>query len=190
MAPEPEPEKKLGSTTEVVDVTTDSLLGDSPSIERPTPAQIRQVFEIDTDSDSLVNLVRSGGISIDSIILNKRSSKVPQNSEESDYEACIKIKNITSEKIQAIIPKGQIFQNLEARGSNGSRGFQNIVNAEDCPITLNPGQEAVFYLPGHCLNKNLASPSGQDAHIVPLKVKFSFGNQQDVWNSVQSLLRP
>ncbi|WP_216644414.1 hypothetical protein, partial [Microcystis aeruginosa] len=36
----------------------------------------------------------------------------------------------------------------------------------------------------------LASPSGQDAHIVPLKVKFSFGNQQDVWNSVQSLLRP
>ncbi len=68
-------------------------------------------------------------------------------------------------------------------------GFQNIVNGEDFSITLEARQDAVFFLPGHCLNQKLQSPSGQDANITPLKIRFEFSNQGDIWKKIEEGLR-
>lgn len=93
------------------------------------------------------------------------------------------MKNETDKRIEIVIPKGQVFEN-----KNIGSGFQNIINAEDSTQVVEPQEQVRIRLPGHCLNRELDPPNGQDANATPLKVQFEFNDQNTVWDNVDNVV--
>lgn len=174
--PEPEPEKNIGWHSAVADTFGKA------SFKEVDIEAFNLLFSNIENSNSLFDLASKQQISIKKVILQKRSNKNKKTT-ISDYEILIELKNETNEKKQVVIPKGQVFEN-----KNIGSGFQNIVNAEGSAQILEPQQQVRIRLPGHCLNRKLTPPVGQEANVTPLKVNFEFDDQNTVWDNVDKIV--
>lgn len=150
------------------------------SLDNTDEKILNSVFSPILEPEALVNLVLNGKIEIKAIVLDKRSNNVVSDT-KTDYEIAIDLKNIFSEKISALIPKGQVFENKDSES-----GFQNVVNAEEQIVNIEQGEHKIIYLPAYCLNQDLKSPEKNYGNITPLKVNFEFSEQNMVWNEIKN----
>jgi hypothetical protein len=171
--PPPASEKNVGYETAIYDTLKDALPDNSKKI------YASRVFKAITESDSLVNLVLSNRLKVNAIVMKGRSANV-KSSTVSEHEVALEVENFSNDIIETLIPKGQVFENKKSGSA-----FQNLVNAENYRVTLNPRQKIQVYLPGHCLNRDLKSPTGQKGNITPIAVNFEFTNQNSVWAQVK-----
>jgi hypothetical protein len=165
--PIPTKEKPIGGTNAIIDT-----LEEIPDEVRRE--ELFTVFELVTDGDALIHLVRHGYIAINDIRL------ITDATGDAHYAAIISMENLTDRDIEYVIPKGQVFENKEP----GS-GRQNLAAARGEKLTLKARTSYDMRVNAHCINKHLSGPDGSPGNLTIFKIRNdNFRGQNDLWQSV------
>ncbi|HWT00052.1 MAG TPA: hypothetical protein VN256_07385 [Pyrinomonadaceae bacterium] len=141
---------------------------------------ISQVFELVTDGEALVNLVRSGYVGIKNIKLVTLSQEDNESGTGADYAAIISLENLTDQNVDFVIPKGQVFENQEPQS-----GRQNLAAARERKETVSARASYDLRVEAHCMNRELSGPDGSPGNITIFKIRNDkFEGQEDLWQSV------
>jgi hypothetical protein len=141
---------------------------------------IATVFELVTDGEALVNLVRGGHIGIKDIKLVTLNQEDTESNTGARYAAIISMENLTDQDIDFMIPKGQVFENQEPQS-----GRQNLAAARERKEKLLARTSYDLRVEAHCMNRNLSGPDGSLGNITIFKIKNDkFEGQAEVWESV------
>jgi len=153
------------------------------------PKEIRQeeiftVFELVTDGEALSNLVLSGQVRINNITLKSIGQAASKDGGNAQYSAVISMENLTSEDIEFVIPKGQVFENREPQS-----GRQNLAAAGQQRQTLAAQSSLDLAVEAHCINKDLSPPNGEPGNITVFKIRDDkFVGQAELWRSIDESL--
>lgn len=137
----------------------------------PEELGFRQIFE----GDTLVQLAIAGKLGIEDITLNT------EDASKNEYYVSFTVINLTSERITAKIPKGQIFENKRENTIT-----QNLVIDNDYEISINGKSSGRFDIPALCLNKSLKPPEGTSGNITIFEViNKNYNSQDELWNLIE-----
>ena len=169
--PAPDPSRRTGGLNAVKDT-----LGDHIDV-------VDDVFSA-TGEGSLADAVIRGDVFIESLTLGSTDSAGAKAGGAPRFEVEIVVRNLLDASLALKIPRGQVFEN-----ANRNDRLQNLVAAENAVLELRPGLSTKVQVPAFCLNKGFARPRGLDGYITPLRVKFDFRNQDDLWEQVAAATR-
>ncbi|HWM90466.1 MAG TPA: hypothetical protein VN493_06830 [Thermoanaerobaculia bacterium] len=161
-----------------VDVVTTTV--EAPSLSAITPSKVAVIFETITHREALVNAVLRGDVAIQALTLTRDWLKRIGGPQPA-YAARLEIVNNTGTKLKLEIPKGQVFENAVRH-----LPVQNLAVAEATVVTCGPHEFQRVDIPAYCLNEKLKNPRGSDGRIAPLKIRFSFTDQESLWREVQA----
>jgi hypothetical protein len=171
--PRPSPEQRVGW----VDAMTETA--SAPSISDLDTVKIEKMFEVIVEPSALVNAVLDGRATIKRIVLDSAPVK---GLSRGDHQVLIEILNETSSDLLVNIPRGQVFENADR-----SHRVQNLAMSTASKIRCKYGKITIAKLPAYCLNLDKDLPSGQLGNITPLKVKFAFADQQQLWDRIKEI---
>jgi hypothetical protein len=173
----PIPAPVIGKPVGGANALVDTLELEPSSIQQE---EISTIFELITDGQALVNLVRGGYIGIKNIKLDSFSQAAVDGSDNVNYVAVISMENLTDQDIDFVIPKGQVFENQEPKS-----GRQNLATAKEQKETLLAQTSYNLTVAAHCMNKNLSGPNGSPGNITIFKIRDdTFEGQEELWQSV------
>jgi hypothetical protein len=129
-----------------------------------------------------VNLVLHGVLTIERLKLVKIGSATSKL--EGRYAIDLQLKNNTPAAAAILIPIGQVFENVDP----GSK-YQNLVTRDETHTSLQPYGSRDVLLPALCLNHGFHEPHGQAGNATPLKIRFSFKDQNALWDAVSEIVR-
>jgi len=175
--PPPVPERHVDWRTAMLDITG------KKNVNEIDGTAISKLFETVEEPTALVNLVRSRKVTVDQLTLTNPTGTSLKGGPGALYAAALTIRNNTTDQLQVSIPKGQVFENLEPHS-----GYQNLVAAEGSVLALNPRATASVSVPAFCFNRQYRAPKGQPGNISPLKVRFTFDDQQGLWRQTQEIV--
>jgi hypothetical protein len=92
----------------------------------------------------------------------------------------VTLRNDTGGPMTTTIPKGTVVEVADARMQS-----QSLVVQRDVRVTLPPGQHTIK-VPGLCLNRDLASPSGVPGRLTVFRLAAPFQTQDEVWNLISA----
>lgn len=173
----PVPAPSAGKPVGGVNAIVDTLKLEPYEIQQEA---ISLVFELVTDGEALVNLVRNGQIGIKNIKLVTSSEEGMENRTGAHYAAIISMENLTDQNIEFVIPKGQVFENQEPQS-----GRQNLAAARERKEILPARSSYDLKVEAHCMNRDLSGPDGSPGNITIFKIRNDkFEGQEEVWQSV------
>jgi hypothetical protein len=161
-----------------VDAVTTTV--EAPSLSAIAPSKVAAIFETITHREALVTAVLQGDVAIQDLTLTRDWLKRIGGPQPA-YAARLEIVNNTSTKLKLDIPKGQVFENAVRH-----LPVQNLAVAEAMVVTCGPHKSQRVDIPAYCLNEKLKNPRGSDGRIAPLKIRFSFTDQENLWREVQA----
>jgi hypothetical protein len=150
-----------------------------PSLSAVAPSKVAAIFETIKHPEALVNAVLRGAVVIKNLTLMRDWLKGLVG--RPGYAARIEIVNNTNASLDLDIPKGQVFENAARH-----LPVQNLAIAEAIVVTCKPRELLRVDIPAYCLNSKLKAPQGSDGRITPLKVCFSFTDQEGLWREVKT----
>jgi hypothetical protein len=168
--PAPRPESNIGWVGAVTDTLKTKSLG---AVDEK---KVKELFAPVAEPAALVNAALARHVTIKRVVMNTpagRRSATPHRVE-------VHVTNNTASALTLSIPKGQVFENATRR-----ERVQNLVVAESVMVKCAPKVTSSVKLPAYCLNRDLKPPNNSSGNITPLKVKFEFKNQRDVWAAVK-----
>jgi hypothetical protein len=172
--PSPDPARHVGWPAAVLDTTL------AESLQSPRVASASQIFAEIGDANSLASLALAGKVHIDYLRLVTPDPNVQKGGVAPRYATIFQLRNLTNKEVTVAIPRGQVFENTTINSR-----YQNVVAAEETTITLAPNGVVPIRLAAYCLNRSMRAPIGGTGNVTPLKIRFEFKDQEELWNGVQ-----